>query len=307
MTGYILRKLLMLPAALLVVSVLIFMAVRMLPGDPARLLAGPEAPAAVVARIHEQLGLGRPLPEQYATFLGKAARGDLGVSIVSRRPVSQELAEHAPLTIALGLVAYALAIGLGLPGGVLAAAAPGGRWDQVFSALTISAVSLPSFWVGLMLMELFAVRMRWLPLMGAGSAGAIVLPAITLALAPMGLIGRMTRGSMIQILREDYIRTARAKGLGRVAIWFRHALRNALAPIVTIVGLNLGSVIGGAVVTETVFSWPGVGRLLVEAVKFRDYPVIQGVTLLAVAAVVVVNLAAEIAIAILDPRMRGAR
>jgi glutathione transport system permease protein len=306
-TGYILRKLLMLPAALLVVSVLIFMAVRMLPGDPARLLAGPEAPAAVVARIHEQLGLGRPLPEQYATFLGKAARGDLGVSIESRRPVSQELAEHAPLTIALGLVAYALAIGLGLPGGVLAAAAPGGRWDQVFSALTTSAVSLPSFWVGLMLMELFAVRMRWLPLMGAGSAGAIVLPAITLALAPMGLIGRMTRGSMIQILREDYIRTARAKGLGRVAIWFRHALRNALAPIVTIVGLNLGSVIGGAVVTETVFSWPGVGRLLVEAVKFRDYPVIQGVTLLAVAAVVVVNLAAEIAIAILDPRMRGAR
>jgi len=307
MSGYILRKLAMLPVVLLVVSALIFLAVRMLPGDPARLLAGPEAPSAVVARIHEQLGLGRPLPEQYATFLGHAARGDLGVSIESRRPVSQELAEHAPLTIALGLVAYALAVGVGVPGGVLAAALPGGRWDRVFSALTISSVSLPSFWVGLMLMELFAVRLQWLPLMGAGSPGAIVLPAVTLALAPLGLIGRMTRASMIQILSQDYIRTARAKGLGRVAIWFRHALRNALAPIVTIVGLNLGSVIGGAVVTESVFSWPGVGRLLVEAVKFRDYPVIQGVTLLAVAAVVVVNLAAEIAIAILDPRMRGGR
>jgi glutathione transport system permease protein len=304
MTGYILRKLLMLPVVLVAVSLLIFLAVRMLPGDPARLLAGPEAPSAVVARIHDQLGLNRPLAVQYATFLDHAARGDLGTSIESRRPVTGELAEHAPLTIALGLVAYALAVGVGVPGGVLAAAAPGGRWDRVFAALTISSVSLPSFWVGLMLMDLFAVRLQWLPLMGAGSPGAIVLPAVTLALAPMGLIGRMTRASMIQVLSQDYIRTARANGLGPLAIWFRHALRNALAPIVTIVGLNLGSVIGGAVVTESVFSWPGVGRLLVDAVKFRDYPVIQGVTLAAVAAVVVVNLAAEITIALLDPRMR---
>ena len=304
MSGYVLRKLAMLPVVALVVSLLIFLAVRMLPGDPARLLAGPEASSQAVARLHAQLGLNRPLAVQYTAFLTQAAKGDLGTSIESGRPVTEELASHAPPTIALGLLAYALAAGFGVPGGVIAAAAPGGVWDRIFSALTISSVSLPSFWVGLMLMELFAVRLQWLPLMGAGSPSHIVLPAVTLALAPAGLIGRMTRASMIEILGLDYIRTARAKGLGWFAIHFRHALRNALGPIVTIVGLNLGAVIGGAVVTESVFSWPGVGRLLVDAVRFRDYPVIQGVTLAAVVAVVVVNLAAEIAIAALDPRMR---
>jgi glutathione transport system permease protein len=302
MTGYVLRKLLTLPAVVLAVSLLVFLAVRLLPGDPARLIAGPEASSEAVARIHDQLGLNRPLAAQYAAFLAHAARGDLGTSIESRRPVTDELATHVPFTLALGLAAYALAVGVGVPGGVLAAAKPGGRWDQVFSAATI----LPSFWVGLMAMELFAVRLQWLPLMGAGSPSHIVLPAVALALAPMGLIGRMTRASMIEILGQDYIRTARAKGLGPAAVYLRHALRNALPPIVTIVGLNLGSVIGGAVVTESVFSWPGVGRLLVDAVKYRDYPVIQGVTLVAVIAVVMVNLAAEIGIALIDPRMRRA-
>jgi glutathione transport system permease protein len=305
-TGYILRKLLTLPAVVLAVSLLIFLAVRMLPGDPARLIAGPEASSEAVAAIHDQLGLGRPVGAQYLAFLVQAARGDLGTSIESRRPVTLELAAHVPFTLALGLAAYALAVGLGVPGGILAAAAPGKRWDQVFSAATILTVSLPSFWVGLMAMELLAVRLQWLPLMGAGSPAHIVLPALTLSLAPMGLIGRMTRASMIEILGQDYIRTARAKGLAPFAIYARHALRNALPPIVTIVGLNLGAVIGGAVVTESVFSWPGVGRLLVDAVKYRDYPVIQGVTLAAVVAVVIANLSAEVAIAALDPRMRRA-
>jgi glutathione transport system permease protein len=291
MSGYVLRKLLTLPAVVLAVSLLIFLAVRMLPGDPARLIAGPEASTEAVAAIHDQLGLNRPVGAQYLAFLAHAARGDLGTSIESRRPVTDELAVHVPYTLALGLAAYALAVGLGVPSGILAAAAPGKRWDRLFSSATILTVSLPSFWVGLMAMELFAVRLQWLPLMGAGSPGHILLPALTLALAPMGLIGCMTRASMIEILGQDYIRTARAKGL---------------APIVTIVGLNLGAVIGGAVVTESVFSWPGVGRLLVDAVKYRDYPVIQGVTLAAVVAVVVVNLGAELVIAALDPRMRRA-
>ena len=306
MSGYVLRKLLTLPAVLLAVSLLIFLAVRLLPGDPARLIAGPEASSEAVAAIHDQLGLNRPVAAQYLAFLAHAARGDLGTSIESRRPVTDELAAHAPFTLALGLAAYALAVGLGVPGGILAAAAPGGCWDGIFSGLTTLSVSLASFWVGLMAMELFAVQLRWLPLMGAGSPSHIVLPAVTLALAPLGLIGKMTRASMIDILGQDYIRTARAKGLGSFAIYFRHALRNALSPIVTIVGLNLGAVIGGAVVTESVFSWPGLGRLLVEAVRFRDYPVIQGVALVAVVAVVLANLLAEVAIAMLDPRMRRA-
>jgi glutathione transport system permease protein len=161
-----------------------------------------------------------------------------------------------------------------------------------------------NFWVGLMAMELFAVRLGWLPLMGAGSPSHIILPAVTLALAPLGLIGRMTRASMSEVLAKDYIRTARAKGLNPAAIYLRHALPNALAPIVTVIGLNLGSVIGGAVVTESVFAWPGLGRLLVDAVRYRDYPVIQGVTLMAVVAVVLANLLAEVVIAVIDPRLR---
>ena len=306
MTGYILRKLLALPFVILSVSLLIFAAVRMLPGDPARLIAGPEASATAVGLIHKQLGLDRPLAVQYGVFLAHAASGDLGTSIESRRPVTEELADHGPFTIVLGLAAYLLAIGIGVPGGILAAAAPGGRWDQIFSGITTLSVSVANFWAGLMAMELFAVQLRWLPLMGAGSPSHIVLPAVTLALMPIGLIGKMTRASMIAILGQDYIRTARAKGLGSFAIYCRHALRNALAPIVTIIGLNLGSVIGGAVVTESVFSWPGLGRLLVDAVKFRDYPVIQGVALVAVVAVVLANLLAEVTIAMLDPRMRRA-
>ena len=304
MNGYILRKLLAFPAVLLAVSLLIFLAVRLLPGDPARLIAGPEASSEAVAAIHDQLGLNRPVAAQYLAFLAHAARGDLGTSIESRRPVVDELASHLPYTLALGLAAYGLAVGLGVPGGILAAAAPGKPWDRAFSAATILALSLPSFWVGLMAMELFAVRLRWLPLMGAGSASHIVLPALALSLAPMGLIGRMTRAAMIEILRQNYIRTARAKGLEPFAIYVRHALPAASTPIVTIVGLNLGAVIAGTVVTESVFSWPGVGRLLVDAVKYRDYPVIQAVTLVAVVSVVLANLAAEMAIAFLDPRMR---
>jgi glutathione transport system permease protein len=303
-TGYILRKLLALPAMVLIVSLVVFVAVRMLPGDPARLIAGPEASAAAVGQIHHRLGLDRPVGRQYLTFLARAASGDLGDSIATRRPVAEELASHAPYTLALGLTAYILAIGIGVPGGVLAAASPGGAWDRAFAGLTIISVSIANFWFGLMAMELFAVRLQWLPLMGAGSPAHLVLPAVTLALAPLGLIGRLTRASMLEVLDQDYIRTARAKGLGRAAILWRHALRNALTPIITVVGLNLGSVIGGAVVTETLFSWPGLGQLLVAAVRDRDYPMIQGVTLLAVIAVVVMNLLADLCIAGLNPRLR---
>jgi glutathione transport system permease protein len=305
-TGYALRKLLALPAILLVVSAMIFLCVRLLPGDPARMIAGPEASAETVTHIHHQLGLDQPVGLQYLAFLSKAASGDLGTSIATRHPVLVELAGHAPYTLALALAAYTLAVLVAVPGGVMAAAAPGGVWDRLFSGASVLAVSVASFWFGLMAMELFAVRLRWLPLMGAGSPAHLVLPAVTLALAPIGLIGRMTRASMLDVLAQDYIRTARAKGVGRVSVLVRHALRNALTPIVTIVGLNLGSVIGGAVVTETVFGWPGLGQLLVFAVRDRDYPVVQGVALAAVVSVVLLNLAAELCIAALNPRIRTA-
>lgn len=304
--GRLLARLLVLALTLLAASFLVFGAIRLLPGDPARLLAGPQARAAAVAALHHQLGLDRPFLRQYGDFLLGAVHGRLGTSTVSHQPVGRELAAHAPYTIALGLLAYLLASTGGVLFGCLAAINQARLFDRLFGACTNLLVSVADFWFGLMAMELFAVRLGWLPLMGTGSPAHIVLPAITLALMPAGLIGRMTRAGMIDVLRQDYIRTATAKGLAPLAIYGRHALRNALVPIVTIVGLNLGSVIGGAVVTETLFAWPGLGALLVEAVKYRDYPVIQGVALVAVTAVVVMNLLAELAIALLDPRLRQA-
>jgi glutathione transport system permease protein len=306
MIRYALRKLIALPVMLLVVSAMIFFCVRLLPGDPARMIAGPEASAEAVTRLHHQLGLDQPAGGQYLAFLSKAVSGDLGTSIATHRSVVDELAAHAPYTLALGLAAYALAVLIAVPGGVLAAATPGGLWDRVFSGASILCVSIASFWFGLMAMELFAVRLRWLPLMGAESPASLVLPAVTLSLAPLGLIARMTRASMLDVLAQDYIRTARAKGVGPAGVLVRHALRNALTPIVTIVGLNLGAMIGGAVVTETVFGWPGLGQLLVSAVRDRDYPVVQGVALVAVVSVVLLNLAAELSIAALNPRIRAA-
>jgi glutathione transport system permease protein len=301
---YVVRKLLALPAMLLGVSLLVFLAIRALPGDPARLMAGPEATQEAVDAMHARLGLGRPLPLQYGSFLIGVLHGDLGASLRSRTPVADEIAERFPATLALGLIAYAFAILLGVTAGMLAAVHRD-RWaDQAVMLFAILGASVANFWLALMGMNFFAVRLGWLPLLGAGSWDHYVLPATALGLLPTALIARMTRSSMIDVLAQDFIRTARAKGLREIRVVRRHALRNALIPIVTILGLNFGSVIGGAVVTETVFNWPGIGRLLVDAVRYRDYPIIQGVTLLAVCCVVLVNFAAEMLIAVLDPRIR---
>ncbi len=304
MSRYVARKLLALPAMLLGVSLLVFLAIRMLPGDPARLMAGPEATQEAVDAMHARLGLDRPLPAQYGAFLLTALGGDLGQSLRSRNPVVDEVAARFPATLALGLTAYGFAILIGVSAGVMAATWRDLWPDQAVMLFAIAGASVANFWLALMGMNLFAVRLGWLPLLGAGSWDHYVLPATALGLLPTALIARMTRSSMIDVLGQDYIRTARAKGLRSLRVVGRHGLRNALIPIVTIVGLNFGSVIGGAVVTESVFNWPGIGRLLVDAVRYRDYPIIQGVTLLAVACVVVVNFAAEMLIAALDPRIR---
>ena len=301
--AYILRKLVSLPFVMLFASVLIFVAMRALPGDPARLIAGPGATQQAVQSLHARLGLDRPMMAQYVGFLRDAVHGDLGNSIAFKEPVTTTIATRLPNTLLLALVSYTAAILLGVPTGMIAAIYRG-RWpDRVIGMITILSASVANFWLALVMMEIFAVQLHWLPLLGAGGASHLVLPAITLALLPTALISRMTRIGMIEVLSQDYIRTARAKGLGSFPVYCRHALRNALLPIVTIVGLNFGSVVGGTVVTETVFDWPGTGRLLVEAVRYRDYPVMQAVTLLAVLSVILVNLAAELVITMLDPRV----
>lgn len=304
MKTYIIRKLIGLPLILIGVSLLIFLALRALPGDPARLMAGPEATQEAVDNMRSRLGLDRSLPEQYAQFAYGAVQGDLGTSIRSKLSVTSEISERLPYTLALTLTAYLLAMAIGVPAGMLGAIYRHGWPDQMVMFLAIMGASIANFWLALMAMNTFSVKLGWLPLLGASSWKSFILPSVTLAVLPAALIARMTRSSMIEVLGQDFIRTARAKGVSVAAIYWRHALRNALIPIITIVGLNFGALIGGAVVTESVFNWPGIGRLLVDAVRYRDYPVIQGVTLVAVTGVVMANFIAELLIATLNPRIR---
>ncbi|HEX4167214.1 MAG TPA: ABC transporter permease [Bryobacteraceae bacterium] len=304
MSNYLVRKLIALPFALLCASFLIFGSVRLLPGDPARLMAGMQADQSVVENVRHRLGFDRPFLVQYRLFLSHALRGDLGVSVRSQKPVSEEIAERIPYTVSLTVAAFAFAILAGLSAGVLAAIF---RRSWIDSAVTFSAIgagSIPNYWLALMAMDLICVRLGWLPLMGANTASSYVLPALTLGLLPAAIIARMTRASMLEIINQNYIQTARAKGLSNAAVYLKHALRNALAPIVTIVGMNFAGLLGGAVITETVFSWPGLGRLMVDAVHYRDYPTIQGLTLLTVATVTTMNLAVDLLIGVLDPRIR---
>ncbi|WP_037083269.1 ABC transporter permease [Neorhizobium vignae] len=304
MRAYITKKLLALPLILIGVSLLVFVAIRALPGDPARLMAGAEATQEAVDNMTVRLGLDRSLPAQYASFAYGAVRGDLGISIKSKLPVVDEIAERLPFTIGLAITAYLIAIGIGVPAGMIAAIYRHGWPDQIVMILAIAGASIANFWLALMAMNTFSVQLGWLPLLGAASWKSFILPSITLAVLPTAVIARMTRSSMIEVMSQDYIRTAYAKGVLPRNIYWSHALRNALLPIITIVGLNFGSLMGGAVVTESVFNWPGIGRFLVDAVRYRDYPVIQGVTLVAVTGVVVINFLAEMLIAFLNPKIR---
>ena len=304
MRNYWLRKILAVPLILLVASFLIFWAVRLLPGDPARLMAGMQADQKVVDSVRSRLGLDKPFAIQYEIFLRNLLHGDLGTSIRSHKPVAEEIAERFPYTLALTTVSFALAVAVGTTAGVFAAIYSGRVLDHLVMVTAISGASIANFWLALLAMNLFAVRLAWVPLLGANSWKSYILPSITLALLPSAVIARMCRASMLDIIHQDYIRTARAKGLSTAKVYINHALRNALIPIVTIVGMNFASLLGGAVITETVFNWPGLGRLVVDAVRYRDYATIQGITLLTVAIVIAVNFAVDVFIGLVDPRIR---
>jgi len=304
MKAYVVKKLLSLPLILLGASLIVFLAIRMLPGDPARLMAGPQATQDDVTRMHTRLGLDEPLAVQYGHFVTGMLKGDFGISLKSGQPVSQEIAERAPYTLSLALLAWILAVLIGIPAGMCAAVYRNRLADHALMIMAIAGASIANFWLALIAMETFSVKLGWLPLLGAENWQSYILPSVCLGIFPMAVMSRMTRSSMVDVLGEDYIRTARAKGLAPVQIYFKHALRNALIPIVTIIALNFGSLIGGAVVTESVFNWPGIGRYLVDSVRYRDYPVIQGVTMITVASVVVINLIGEMIIARINPKIR---
>ena len=295
-----------------IVAVLVFVLTRAASGDPVSVLLGDQATAADIARVQQQYGLDKPLPVQFAYWLKELARGNLGDSIFLQRPVTQALWERAEPTTLLALMAVAIAALIGIPAGIVGAVFRGKWIDQVFTSLAMLGASIPSFWLGLVLMQVFAVALGWFPVSGYGDPGApllerlrhLVLPATVLGLLNSALIIRFTRASMLDVLNEDYVRTARAKGLGEAPVVLKHALRNALVPIVTVLGLTVALMIGGAVVTETVFGLPGVGNLVVNAVLRRDYPVIQGALLVIAVIYVVINFAVDLLYTLVDPRVK---
>jgi peptide/nickel transport system permease protein len=288
---------------LLGVSVIVFLMVRLLPGDPARVIAGLLASEEDIQRIRVELGLERPLHVQYGIFLAGLVQGDLGRSARTSQPVIAELRPRLAATLKLAFVSAALAAFLGILAGTLAAARPYSGFDYLLSMSTLFGVSMPVYWLGLMLIIVFAIWLNWLPAAGAEAPGSIVLPALTLASFSVALIARMTRSSMLEVLNQDYVRTARAKGVSEGAILARHALKNALIPIVTVVGLQFGTLLGGAVLTESVFGWPGMGLLLVESIFSRDYAMVQGIVLVFSSLFILTNLLVDLLYAVIDPRI----
>jgi peptide/nickel transport system permease protein len=285
------------------VSVVVFALVH-LSGDPVLLMVSPDAPPDVVATTRQALGFDRPLYEQFARYLGNAAHGDLGVSLRMDRPVTSLILERLPATLQLTLAALIIAVLVAIPAGIVSAVKRGTAVDRLAMAGAVAGQAVPIFWLALLLIALFGVRLRWLPVYGSGSLAHFVLPAVSLSTIIMGRLARLVRSSMLEVLGQDYVRTARAKGLGESRVLAVHALKNASIPIVTLLGLQFAQLLGGAVVTETIFAWPGIGRLVVEAIFNRDFPVVQGVVLVVSLIFVAVNVLVDLSYAVLDPRIR---
>ena len=304
MSVYIIRRLLLLIPVLLGVSIIVFGMVRMMPGDPAVAIAGVHATPEYVEHVRSEMGLDEPIPVQYGIFMRDLLQGDLGRSTRTNQPVAVEVWPRFINTLQLTAIALVIATVGGITAGVISATRPYSIYDQASMVLSLFGVSAPVFWLGLILMLVFSVQLGWLPSSGMGTPWHFVLPAITLAAQSTAIVARMTRSSMLEIMGKDYIVTARSKGLTERSINIKHALRNALIPIVTILGLRFGILLGGAVLTETVFSWPGVGRLMVDSILARDYPVVQGGVLLLAVTFVFLNLFVDILYAFLDPQIQ---
>ncbi len=277
--------------------------VELLPGDPVALMLGQNAAPEQVAALRRQLGLDDPLPVRYVAYVGKLLHGDLGRSIRQGRPVLDEIAEVWPNTVTLTLAAMALAVSAGVVVGVVSAVRPYGWLDAVARVGSLFGLSMPIFWTGLVMVYVFSFLLGLTPVGGSGTPSHLILPAITLAAPSMALVARMTRSSLLEVLGEDYVRTARAKGLSGAAVVWGHALRNALIPVVSVVGLQFGQLLGGAILTETVFAWPGLGRLMVQAIFARDYIMLQGAVLVFALAFVLINFLVDLSFAYLDPRI----
>jgi ABC-type dipeptide/oligopeptide/nickel transport system permease component len=303
MSAYVLRRILYSLFVLWGALTIIFIAIRIVPGDPAAMMLGPSATQGDVEELRGRLGLDDSLPRQYVTFLGDVARFDFGKSLWLNRPVTTSVTERIAATARLAGAAMILALLVSFPLGVLAALRPRSLLDRFVSFISLVGQSLPGFWLGIMLILVFARQLRWLPSSGSEGFKHLILPAVTLAMPLIGILTRLIRSGLLDVLYEDYIRTARAKGLSQRTVLTRHAMRNMLIPVVTVIGLQMGNLLGGAVIVETVFAWPGIGRLLVDAIFHRDYPLVQAAILFITASFIFINLLVDISYVYLDPRI----
>jgi peptide/nickel transport system permease protein len=313
MATYILQRVLQMIPVMVLATIISFSIIFLLPGDPALLILGDQLASdrTIYEAKRAELGLDRPLPIQYVDWLGKTVRGDLGTSTRDRQPVSQGIKERLPVTLQLAAFAMILALAISLPAGIISALKPNSAWDITSSLVAFSGIALPNFWFGILLIYLLAVVLKWLPPSGyvpfsqdpAQNLIRMIMPALTLGLGLSAVLMRQTRSSLLEVLHQDYMTTARAKGLAQKAVVLRHALKNALIPVVTVIGLQLGLLFGGAIITETIFSIPGIGRWAVESITTRDFPVVQGVSLVMAVGVLLANLLADIAYAYIDPRI----
>ncbi|MEK5067002.1 glutathione ABC transporter permease GsiC [Sporosarcina sp. FSL K6-1508] len=304
MFRFIVKRLLEIVPILLIVSILIFLFVHMIPGDPARLVAGEDATLADVEMVRKELGLDKPIVEQYGTYMKNLFKGDMGNSLKTNRPVSEEIGERFMPTFWLTVWSMLWAVVVGLLIGVISATKRNKWQDYLGMFGAVSGLSLPSFWLGLMLIQLFAVTLGWLPTGGMESWKSYILPAFTLGTGVAAVVARFTRSSLMDVLKEDYIRTGRSKGLSERNVTWGHGLRNAMIPVVTMTGLQFGFLLGGSVVIETVFSWPGLGKLLIDSVAYRDYPVIQAEMMIFALEFIVINLIVDLLYGILNPQIR---
>ena len=304
MLRYILHRVFMLAPVLFGVTLVAFFLLHLVPGDPAEILAGQEATKEDVDRIRVEYGLDKPLAVQYVRFVVSAAQGDLGISIQSRHPVRELLFQRLTFTLQLSLASILVASAIGLLAGIVSSTRQYSIFDTASMLGALFGISMPIFWLGLLLILVFAVKLHWLPSGGTGGLRYLILPAIALGSASAAVIARMTRASMLEVTRQDYIRTARATGYRESVVIFRHGLKNAMIPVLTVFGLEFGTMLGGAVLTETVFALSGIGRLLVEGIFARDYPVVQGAMVAVATTFVLVNLLTDVAYAFFDPRIR---
>jgi glutathione transport system permease protein len=304
MFTYIVKRLLGMIPTLLLVAVVVFLFVHMLPGDPAQLAAGQDADQQTVELVRQELGLNLPLPQQFVRYFTHLLHGDLGTSLRSKRPVSTEIADRFMPTLLLTLTSMVWSVFFGMVIGIVSAVWRNKWPDRLGMTLAVSGISFPAFALGMMLIQIFSVDLGWLPTMGADSWKHYVLPSFTLGAAVAAVMARFTRASFVEVTQEDFVRTARAKGLNERVVVLKHTLRNALIPVVTMMGLQFGFLLGGSIVVETVFSWPGLGRLVVDAVTQRDYPVIQGLVLLFSLEFIIINLAVDVLYGVINPSIR---